>query len=81
MEQARQLSQASGKTEHVYGEARYRAGSWSAERRVIFKAEVVRQEGKPSKDNPRFVITNLKQQPAGDLRAGLLPTRPNGEPH
>ena len=65
MEQARQLSQASGKTEHVYGEARYRAGSWSAERRVIFKAEVVRQEGKPSKDNPRFVITNLKQRPQG----------------
>lgn len=63
MEQARQLAQASGKTEHVYGEARYRAGSWSAERRVIFKAEVVRQEGKEPKDNPRFVITNLKQIP------------------
>lgn len=63
MEQARQLSQASGKTEHVYGEARYRAGSWSAERRVIFKAEVVRQEGKEPKDNPRFVITNLPQRP------------------
>ncbi len=63
MEQARQLSQASGKTEHVYGEARYRAGSWSGERRVIFKAEVVRAEGKEPKDNPRFVITNLKQSP------------------
>jgi len=63
MEQARQLSQASGKTEHVCGEARYRAGSWPAERRVIFKAEVVRQEGKEPKDNPRFVITNLKQSP------------------
>jgi len=63
MEQARQLSQASGKTEHVYGEARYRAGSWSAERRVIIKAEVVRQEGKEPKDNPRFVITNLPQRP------------------
>ena len=63
MEQARQLSQASGKTEHVYGEARYRAGSWSAERRVIIKAEVVRQEGKEPKDNPRFVITNVPQRP------------------
>ncbi len=63
MEQARQLSQASGKTEHVYGEARYRAGSWSGERRVIFKAEVVRAEGKEPKDNPRFVITNLQQSP------------------
>jgi len=32
---------------------------------VIFKAEVVWQENKPSKDNPRFVITNLKQSPQG----------------
>jgi hypothetical protein len=64
MEQARQFSQASGKTEHVYGEARYRAGSWSSQRRVIFKAEVVRQEGKEPKDNPRFVITNLRQSPS-----------------
>jgi Transposase DDE domain group 1 len=63
MEQARQLSEASGQTEHVYGEGRYRAGSWSSERRVIFKAEVVRHEGKDPKDNPRFVITNLKQNP------------------
>jgi Transposase DDE domain group 1 len=63
MAQARQLAQASGKTEHVYGEACYRAGSWSAERRVIIKAEVVRQEGKEPKDNPRFVITNLPQRP------------------
>lgn len=63
MEPARQLSEQSGQTEHVYGEGRYRAGSWSSERRVIFKAEVVRQAGKEPKDNPRFVITNLKQSP------------------
>jgi hypothetical protein len=62
-EQARQLSEQSEHTEHVYGEGRYRAGSWSSERRVIFKAEVVRQAGKEPKDNPRFVITNLKQGP------------------
>jgi Transposase DDE domain group 1 len=63
MEQARQLSEASGQTEHVYGEGRYAAQSWRAKRRVIFKAEVVRQEGKDPKDNPRFVITNLQQSP------------------
>jgi len=63
MEPARQWSEQSGQTEHVYGEGRYRAGSWSSERRVIFKAEVVRQAGKEPKDNPRFVITNLKQRP------------------
>ena len=32
---------------------------------MIFKAEVVRPEGKEPKDNPRFVITNLKQSPQG----------------
>ena len=28
MEQARQLSEGSGQTEHVYGEGRYAAASW-----------------------------------------------------
>ena len=63
MEEARQLSQESGQTEHVYGEGRYAAQSWATERRVIFKAEVVRHEEKDPKDNPRFVITNLKHNP------------------
>ena len=63
MEQARQHSEVSGKTEHVYGETRYAAESWWAERRMILKAEVVRAEGKEPKDNPRFLITNLKQSP------------------
>jgi len=65
MQEARRLSQATAKTEHLYGEACYAAESWSLQRRVIFKAEVVRQEGKEPKDNPRFVITNLKQSPQG----------------
>ena len=63
MRRARKLSRASGKTEHVYGEAPYAAHSWSCERRVIIKAEVVRAPGKEPKDNPRFVITNMKQSP------------------
>jgi len=63
MQRARKLSRASGKTEHVYGEAPYAAHSWSCERRVIIKAEVVRAPGKEPKDNPRFVITNMKQSP------------------
>ena len=46
MRQARKLSQQSGETEHLYGEARYAAGTWSHERRVIFKAEVVRAAAK-----------------------------------
>jgi len=48
-------------TEHVYGDARYAARSWKRQRRVIFKAEVVRAEGKEPRDNPRFVVTNMEQ--------------------
>src|ERR1039458_2940746 len=63
MRQAHKLSRQSGETEHVYGEASYAARTWRHARRVILKAEVVRQADKPPKDNPRFVITNLKQSP------------------
>jgi hypothetical protein len=50
-------------TEHVYGDTRYGAKSWKCERRVIFKAEVVKADGKEARDNPRFVVTNMKQSP------------------
>ena len=63
MQQARELSRQSGKTEHVYGETNYAAKTWSQQRRIIIKAEVVCAEGKEPKDNPRFVITNMKQTP------------------
>jgi len=65
MRQARRLARRTGKTEHVYTEAFYAARTWSHSRRIVIKAEVVRQAGKDPKDNPRFVITNLKQSPAG----------------
>jgi len=63
MRRARQFSRRSGKTEHIYGEVRYKAGKWPGLRRVIIKAEVVRAADKDPKDNPRFVITNMKQSP------------------
>lgn len=64
MDEARRLSEASGKTEHVYGECLYRtAHSWSRTRRVIFKAEVVREANRDPRDNPRFVVTNRGQTP------------------
>ena len=63
MRRARQLSRRSGKTEHIYGEVRYQAGKWPRLRRVIIKAEVVRAADKDPRDNPRFVITNMKQSP------------------
>ena len=60
---ARKLSESSGKTEHIYGEVDYAAGKWPDRRRVVIKAEVVRAPGKDPKDNPRFVITNMRQSP------------------
>jgi hypothetical protein len=61
--QARQLSKRSDKTEHIYGEVEYAARKWPHPRRVVIKAEVVRAPEKDPKDNPRFVITNMKQSP------------------
>jgi Transposase DDE domain group 1 len=64
MRRARRMSKESGKTEHVYGELYYQTQkSWKQERRVIYKAEVVRHPGRDPKDNPGFVVTNLKESP------------------
>jgi hypothetical protein len=63
MAAARALSEASGQTAHVYTEARYAARTWGHARRVVIKAEVVRLSGRTPRDNPRFVITNLRQTP------------------
>jgi hypothetical protein len=63
IDRARKLSESSGKTEHIYGEVDYAAGKWPHRRRVVIKAEVVRAPEKDPKDNPRFVITNMKQSP------------------
>jgi hypothetical protein len=64
MKRARRASKTSGQTEHVYGECRYATKkTWPWKRRIIYKAEVVRAANKEAKDNPRFVVTNLKQSP------------------
>jgi Transposase DDE domain group 1 len=63
MQFARSIAAVTGGTAHVYHDADYAAGSWPRERRVIIKAEVVCGQGKEPKDNPRFVITNMKQSP------------------
>jgi hypothetical protein len=60
---ARRLSRESGETAHLYSETRYAAGTWDQRRRVVIKAEVVRHPGRTPKDNPRFVVTNLKHSP------------------
>jgi len=63
MGQARMLSKATGRTEHLYGETRYAAKTWPHTRRVVMKAEVVRHPGRDPKNNPRFVVTNLSDDP------------------
>jgi hypothetical protein len=64
MKGVRRATQISEQTEHVYGECQYRTRkTWPWPRRVIYKAEVVWAQGKEPKDNPRFVVTNLKQSP------------------
>ena len=63
MGRARRLSRSSKKTERVFGECQYAAGKWSGKRRVVIKAEVTRLEGREPKNNPRFVVTNLRSTP------------------
>ncbi len=46
-----------------YGECAYQARSWPHPRRVIIKAQVLPHFGRQPKDNPRFVVTNLKTTP------------------
>jgi hypothetical protein len=53
----------SGHTEHRYTDTRYAARTWTRERRVVIKAEVVRLPGRDPRDNARFVITSLRQSP------------------
>ena len=56
LEAARQHCQESGKPARRFKDFRYRTRqSWSRERRVVGKAEVL-----PRGDNPRFVVTSLK---------------------
>lgn len=64
MRKARRRSKESGETEHVYGALRYKTKkTWKHKRRIIYKAEVVRHPDRDAKDNPRYVVTNMKQSP------------------
>ena len=81
MRYARKLAASvTEQTEHVYGEANYAARTWPRQRRIIIKAEVVRAEGKEPKDNPRFVITNMKQSPQWLYEQVYCQARRDGEP-
>jgi hypothetical protein len=60
---ARGLARATGETISLYGETRYAARKWSHRRRIIMKAEALRYPGRATKDNCRFVVTNLRVSP------------------
>lgn len=52
------------KPESTYSDCQYQAGKWPHARRVIIKAEITCHPGRSPKENPRFVVTNLKQSPS-----------------
>ena len=63
---ARVRREAKRRSESVaeYGETRYAAKSWKGrQRRVVYKAEVTRLEGRELRDNPRYLVTNLRHSP------------------
>ena len=43
-----------------YKKCQYAAGSWNRKRRLIIKAAITLHPGRKSKENPRFIITNIK---------------------
>lgn len=61
---ARRQSKRTGKTVALFDETVYGAKAWRGRtRRVIFKAEVTQLEEREARDNPRYVITNLRLSP------------------
>ena len=63
MDEVRAEFEAGQEASRRYGEFTYRARSWPHARRVILKAEVTTHFARKPKDNPRFVVTNLKTTP------------------
>jgi len=61
---ARMQARTTGATATLYGETRYAARRWDRKRRIIMKAEVLCYPGRARKDNPRFLVTNLRHRSA-----------------
>ena len=58
----RRLARESGEAQQEFHETSYAARSWPHERRVILKAEAIPYPGRELKNNPRFVVTNLRHK-------------------
>lgn len=63
MRRARRASREQGDTGRQYGDCRYASRTWPYQRRIVIKAEVTQHPGREPKDNPRFLVTNLRQSP------------------
>lgn len=63
MRSVRAQARREHETRKRYGAGLYQAGKWSAPRRLVWKAEVVCLEDRKPKDNPRFLVTNLRGSP------------------
>ncbi|MCO5169363.1 MAG: IS1380 family transposase [Planctomycetes bacterium] len=62
---ARRWATGIGESARVFGAFRYAPlkDAWPHERRVVVKAEVVVHPGRDPRDNPRYVVTNLRLAP------------------
>lgn len=60
---SRRLARQQDQTVATYGQTWYAARRWPCQRRVVYKAEVVRLAGRKPRDNCRFVVTNLDGEP------------------
>ena len=63
MTRVRRRAKARYKTCREYGHRFYAARSWTHQRRVVYKAEVVHHPGRELKDNARFVVAKLPLLP------------------
>lgn len=70
--QARRSAKETGQSAKVYGEFRYAPRNkskkkskrvWPRRRRIVVKAEVVMHPDRDPRDNPRYVVTNLRLPP------------------
>lgn len=63
LDEARTAATTRTASARVFAETTYQAKTWRRARRVIIKAEVVALPGRALRDNPRFVVTNLRHTP------------------
>ncbi len=63
IKKAKALFQKTGEKAKLFGQFRHRANSWEQSRRIVVKAEVL-EKG----ENPRFVVTNLQDDPTSVYR-------------